>query len=258
MNYANILDTTSINSDYNITLLEISFPSSITHNYKQPTQTKFLWRNCTNQQIAQYQNHTNENFKKIDQLTQKIQNQNDLNTTWNIIKKSLLKASKKYIPYKKIKHYNSKTLLKPKSSSLYHQYWVLIKIRKSLNSSNLQTLLLNYYNKFSYNTDIIPSLLPHENITKTILIQTIKKEAQNLKHIIEQENKIHTQSEIQQKLLERNQNFLENSKLFFKKVLERFSNSTNIDRLLLNDILLINSDDIKKSIQQHFQNYFSE
>ena len=35
--------------------------------------------------------------------------------------------------------------------------------------------------------------------------------------MIEQENKKHTQSEIQQKLLERNQNFLENPKLFFKK-----------------------------------------
>ena len=76
--------------------------------------------------------------------------------------------------------------------------------------------------------------------------------------MIEQENKKHTQSEIQQKLLERNQNFLENPKLFFKKVLERFSNSANIDRLLSNDTLVTNPDDIKKSIQQYFQNYFSK
>ena len=66
--------------------------------------------------------------------------------------------------------------------------------------------------------------------------------------MIEQENKKHTQSEIQQKLLERNQNFLENPKLFFKKVLEWFNNSANINKLLSNKILFTNSDDIKKSI----------
>ena len=80
MDYADILNTTPIDSDHNITLLEISFPSSTIYNYKQLTQTKLFWKNCTNQQIVQYQNYTNENFKKIDQLTQKIQNQNNLNT----------------------------------------------------------------------------------------------------------------------------------------------------------------------------------
>ena len=42
LNYADILDTTLINSDHNITLLEISFPSTTIHNYKQLTRTKFL------------------------------------------------------------------------------------------------------------------------------------------------------------------------------------------------------------------------
>ena len=42
LNYADILDTTPIDSNYNITLLEISFPSTTIHNYKQPTRTKFL------------------------------------------------------------------------------------------------------------------------------------------------------------------------------------------------------------------------
>ena len=54
LNYTDILDTTPIDSDHNITLLEISFSSTTIHNYKQPTRTKFLWRNCTSQQIVQY------------------------------------------------------------------------------------------------------------------------------------------------------------------------------------------------------------
>ena len=37
-----------------------------------------------------------------------------------------------------------------------------------------------------------------------------------------------------------------------------FSNNTNINRLLLNDILFTNSINIKSLIQQYFQNYFSK
>jgi exonuclease III/ribonuclease HI len=258
LDYADILDTIPIDSDHNIILLEINFSLSLTHNYKQPTRTKILWKNSTKQQIAQYQNHTNENFKKIEQNIIKIQNQNDLNTIWNIIKKSFLKASKKYIPYKKIKHSTSKTPPKPKSSPIQSQYQALIKIRKSINQTNFQTLFLNYHSKFQHNTNIPPNLLFSNNTDKSILIQTIKKEIQSLKLDIEQENKNHIQTEIQQKLLERNQNFSENPKLFYKKVLERFGSNANIDRLLSQDTLLTNPNDIKLSIQQHFQNYFSD
>ena len=93
--------------------------------------------------------------------------------------------------------------------------------------------------------------------TLNILLFSISKK-NFYKKQIELEIKQKIQEEIKVKLQERDLNFIQNPKLFFKKMLERFSSSIHLDRLLTNNNLLTNPEEIKTQIQYHFQNYYQE
>ena len=66
-----------------------------------------------------------------------------------------------------------------------------------------------------------------------------------------------TQKEIQQKIEDRNQIFFFCPKKFFKNILERY-NSIHVDRLLSDNTLLTEEDQIKQAIHTHFFEYFNE
>src|SRR6185436_18554747 len=71
-------------------------------------------------------------------------------------------------------------------------------------------------------------------------------------------NQQHQQSiynEIKQKIEERNKSFCESPKIFYKKILERY-NSINIDRLLLNNTMLTEHDEILNAVHYYFADYF--
>ncbi|CAG8845758.1 27047_t:CDS:1, partial [Gigaspora margarita] len=63
------------------------------------------------------------------------------------------------------------------------------------------------------------------------------------------------QEKIKVKLQEHDLNFIQNPKLFFEKMLERFGSSIHLDRLFTNNNLLTNPEEIKTQIQYYFQNY---
>src|SRR6185295_7117714 len=75
---------------------------------------------------------------------------------------------------------------------------------------------------------------------------------------ISKEQQENTFKEIQNKLEERNNNFLQNSKIFFHNVLEKHTNNINLNHLLSNNTLTTQPTEVKQALQSHFQDYFKE
>ena len=76
--------------------------------------------------------------------------------------------------------------------------------------------------------------------------------------MIQKEKKDQTLLEIQNKLQERDNNFTQNPKLFFRNTLEKSNNSINLDWLLHNNNLTTQLSEIKSALSDHFQKYFEE
>src|SRR4029078_3139852 len=83
-------------------------------------------------------------------------------------------------------------------------------------------------------------------------------EIKTLKTQISREKQENTLKEIQNKLEERNDNFLQNPKIFFRNVLEKHTNNINLDRILSDNTLTTQPTEIKQALQSHFQDYFKE
>ena len=83
-------------------------------------------------------------------------------------------------------------------------------------------------------------------------------EIKTLKTQILKEKQENTIKEIQNKLEERNNNFYQNPKIFYRNVLEKHNNSINLDRLFSNNTLITQPTEIKQALQSHFQNYFQK
>ena len=85
----------------------------------------------------------------------------------------------------------------------------------------------------------------------------IKQEFAQIKLALNTHYQQQTQKEIQQKIEDRNQTFYSCPKRFFKNILEKY-NSIYVDRLLTDNNLLIEEEQIKQAIHAHFSEYFNE
>ena len=101
--YTDILEDISSESDHKITTLEISITINKTKPSKQHTRKNFLWKSCLKENLENYSNQTSQSLYQLQKQISNISNQNELNTTWNKILKALTKAALKNIPFKKIK-----------------------------------------------------------------------------------------------------------------------------------------------------------
>ena len=121
--YTDILTDTILESDHKIITLEISIIINKPKPYKQQKRKCFLWKNCSKSTIQDYSTQTTHNLKHISLKIQTISNQNQLNLTWNQIRKALTKAATKHIPFKKIKTIKEiQDTSSPKQSLLYYRY----------------------------------------------------------------------------------------------------------------------------------------
>ena len=114
-----------------------------------------------------------------------------------------------------------------------------------MDSINFNTLLTNYQTKY---LDCIFQ-------TSTPSLAQIKDEFQLIKTALNHQYQQLTYDEIKGKIEDRNKSFKETPKLFYKKILEKYNN-IHIDRLLLNDNLLTEHDEILNAIKHHFTEYF--
>ena len=89
------------------------------------------------------------------------------------------------------------------------------------------------------------------------MIIQIKNEFQLIKSALNHEYQQNLYNEIKQKIENCNKAFTETPKIFYKKILERYNN-INIDRLLIDNSLLTNHNEILNAIQDHFSNYFND
>src|SRR6266480_1950943 len=176
-------------------------------------------------------------------------------------KKMINKVALKHIPYKKIKtNSNLYEHPKPTLSPLYKQLKIITSIKKSATNTDITLPYNLYIKKYSNNTLLLLSYQlflnanPNQNTIPILLNNKIK----NLKNTIQKEKKDQTLLEIQNKLQERDNNFTQNPKLFFRKTLEKPNNSVNLDRLLSNNNLTTQPKEIKLALNNHFQDYFKE
>jgi len=109
-----------------------------------------------------------------------------------------------------------------------------------MDSINFNTLLTNYQTKYSdcaFQTSS-PSLAQ------------IKDEFQLIKTALNHQHQQLIYNEIKEKIEDRNKSLKEISKLFYKKILEKYNN-IHIDRLLLNDNLFTEHDKILNAIKHY-------
>jgi len=204
--------------------------------------------NCSKEILENYSNQTTQSLQQIASQINTITNQNQLNNIWNKIHKALTKAATKHIPFKKIQTikeaYDTSTT---KQLPLFYRYKQIQYLKNHPLSSNFLTLLHNYQTEY-----------PDNSIsTNSSLSDQIKNEFQLIKTVLNYQQKQATYKEIQQKIENWNKVFNETPKLFYKNILEKYNN-INIDRLLLNNILLTDQNKILNTVHYHFSNYFKE
>ena len=246
--YTDILPNTIKESDHFIITLEISIILNKPKPFKQRKRKFFLWKNCSKETIQNYATQTTHNLKQLSPKIQLITNQNQLNLIWNQIHKALLKAANKHIPFKKIKTIKEiQNLPSPRQSPLFYRYKQAQFLKNHFHSPNFSTLLAQYLTQYPENS------LQTQHPTHT----QIKNEFQLIKLSLNHQYQQNLYNEIKQKIENRNKTFLESPKFFYKNILGKH-NSINIDRLLLNDTLLTERNEILNQIHNHFSEYFSE
>ena len=232
LDYADILQNPFTTSDHSIISLETTIIINKPTNTEIHTRTSFKWNSAQTNQIEQYQHHTEQNLIRLLTPIKEITNTNDLNTIWNQIKKAINKATLKFISYKKIKtNSNLQDQQKPNLSPLYNQLKNIISIKNLATNTDISSAYNSYIGKYLNNT-LLPrsyqNFLEANPNPNTIPI-LLKSEIKNLKILIQKEKKDQTLLEIQNKLQERNNNFTQNPKLFFRKTLEKPNNSINLN-----------------------------
>ncbi|CAG8823956.1 16567_t:CDS:1 [Dentiscutata erythropus] len=78
LDYADIIEDATIESDHNIILLEFSILLTLSSLYKQPSRKVTLWKQASPKQIQKYQTHIDQNLIKIRSHILQIQNQVEL------------------------------------------------------------------------------------------------------------------------------------------------------------------------------------
>src|SRR6185295_14576102 len=170
IDYTDILEDISSESDHKIITLDISITISKTKPTKQHTRKNFLWKNCSKENLENYSNQTSQSLQQLQTKISNITNQNELNLVWNKILKALSKAAAKNIPYKKIKTSHEIISDKPlKHHSLYYRYKQIQYLKNHPQSTNLHNLLHEYNTKYSDNLII-------QSQTSDNLQSTIKQE----------------------------------------------------------------------------------
>jgi len=103
IDYTDILLDHNTESDHHVLTLEISVITNKPQPTKQCKRKVFLWKNCSKENLENYANQTTNYLQHLTSQISIISNQNQINKLWNKIQKSLIKASLKHIPFKKIK-----------------------------------------------------------------------------------------------------------------------------------------------------------
>ncbi|CAG8799524.1 17366_t:CDS:1, partial [Dentiscutata erythropus] len=75
LDYTDIIEDATIESDHNIILPEFSILLTISSSYKQPLRKVPLWKQVSSEQIQKYQTHIDQNLTKIYLHIPQIQNQ---------------------------------------------------------------------------------------------------------------------------------------------------------------------------------------
>jgi hypothetical protein len=195
-----------------------------------------------------YANQTTTNLQKLYSQIDQVSNQNQLNSFWNKLQKTLIKAATKHIPFLKIKTIKEiKETTSNKQTPLFYQFKEIQYLKNHISSTNFSALWEKY--KAQYPNCPLQTSTPTQS--------QIKEEFQQIKMALNYQQQQTTYQEIQQKIEDQNQSFLETPKIFYKKILERFNN-IHIDRLLLDNSLLTERDEILNAIHYHFSEYFKE
>ena len=137
-----------------------------------------------------------------------------------------------------------------KHHALFYRYKEIQYLKSHTQSYNFNDLLNKYTTQY-------PDNLITQSQTISDFSTIVKQEFSHIKLALNTYYQQETQKEIQQKIEDRNQTFFSCSKKFFKNILERY-NSIHIDRLLSNNTLLTEEDQIKQAIHTHFSKYFNE
>ena len=198
--------------------------------------------------IHNYAFQTSYNLQRISPKIQSISNQNELNLIWNQIHKALIKAANKHIPFKKIRTIKEiQNSPSPKQSPLFYRYKQIQFLKNHFYSSNFSNLLDQYLTQYPENS--LQTKCPTHN--------QIKNEFQLVKSSLNHQYQQNLYNKIKQKIENHDKTFTETPKLFYKNILKKHNN-INIDRLLLNNTLLTEHNEILNQIHNHFSEYFSE
>ena len=246
--YTDILSNLLQESDHHLISLEITIILNKAKPLKQRKRKCFLWKNCSKEILHNYASQTSCNLQRITSKIQLISNQNQLNLIWSQIRKALTKAAIKHIPFKKIKTIKEIQDSPPsKKPPLFYRYKQIQFLKNHFHSPNFPDLLDQYLIQYPENS------LQTKHPT---YIQT-KNEFELIKSSLNYQYQQNLYNEIKQKIENRDQIFKETPKLFYKNILEKHNN-INIDRLLLNNTLLTEHNEILNQIHNHFSDYFSE
>src|SRR5260363_82481 len=207
IDYADILSNSFFESDHNTITLELSVIINKPKLCKQHKRKKFLWKNCTKENLENYANQTTLNLQKLYTQIDQIINQNQLNKFWNKLQKTLIKASTKHIPFHKINTIKEiKETPFSKQTPLFYRFKEIQYLNHHTSSSKFFPLCKKYILQY---TDCLLQLP-----TPTLL--QIKEEFQQIKTALKIQQQQTTYKEIQQKIENRNQNFFKPQNSFIK------------------------------------------
>ena len=83
IDYTDILSNSLFELDHNTIILELSIIINKSKTCKHHKKKKFLWKNCSKENLKNYANQTTLNLQKLHIQIDQIINQNQLNNFWN-------------------------------------------------------------------------------------------------------------------------------------------------------------------------------